>query len=228
MCYHQTKWLGLNHESPSKMIIELHSKPFSTAPPTGSNGALPPAPAEKLEGLQPVGGTSPLAELLHDMAFPLMKAEDETKPNGKWEPQKLNGRHREIMRQILEGSSYGEVAASVGMSTQAVMLVANSAIFKEELSKLESSQDWNVIRRAESLSNEALSQLRDIMRQSRSEMRRESAADKILGMAGYSKIEKKAIAVVSGEDVIRELNKRRREDYEQKQGTSSTQESLSE
>lgn len=193
------------------MIVEL---PITkSVPPAKSNGTSPPAPND-IEGLQLVGGTSPLAELLHDMTFPLMKADEETKPDGKWEPQKLNGRHREMMRQILEGSSYGEIAACLGMSTQAVMLVANSAIFKEELSKLESSQDWNVIRRAESLSNEALSSLRDIMRRSRSEMRRESAADKILGMAGYSKIEKKAIAVVSGEDVIRELNKRRRESFD--------------
>lgn len=191
------------------MIIELPVK--HSVPPTGANGAPPPASNSNSEGLQPVGGTSPLAELLHDMTFPLMKADEETKPNGHWEPQKLNGRHREIMRMILEGSTYTEIGASIGMSTQAVMLVSNSAIFKEELAKLESASDWSVIRRAESLSNEALSQLRDIMRRSRSEMRRESAADKILGMAGYSKIEKKAIAVVSGEDVIRELNKRRRE-----------------
>jgi hypothetical protein len=32
----------------------------------------------------------------------------------------------------------------------------------------------------------------------------------ILGIAGYSKIEKRIVGIVSAEDVIKELNKRRR------------------
>lgn len=157
-----------------------------------------------------VNQSSLLVELMADLNPPLT-AESETKPQGKWELQKLNGRHREIMRQILEGSSYVTIAANIGMSVQAVMLIANSSIFKDELAKLETESDWNVIKRAETLSNESLSALRDIMRYSQSEARRESTAIEILGIAGYSKIEKKMIATVSGEDVIRELNRRRRE-----------------
>ena len=157
----------------------------------------------------PNGNSPAMLELMADLMLPIHSAEEETKPNGKWELKRLNGRHREIMRQILEGSSYVSVAANIGMSPQAVMLIANSAIFKEELAKLEVEADWNVIKRAESLSNEALSSLRDIMRYSQSEARRESTSKEILGIAGYSKIEKKVIGVVSGEDVIRELNRRR-------------------
>ena len=158
-----------------------------------------------------------ITDLLEGLKLPEKSAELETKElkessgGSKWQVKQLNGRHHLIMRMILEGATYNEIAATVGMSIQAVMLVANSAIFKEELTKLEAEADWNVIRRADELSNEALSKLRDLMRRARSEALQASSAEKVLGIAGYSKIEKKQIAVVSGEDVIRELNRRRRE-----------------
>lgn len=155
-----------------------------------------------------------ITELVEGLKVPEKPAEQETKEArtpAKWEPLKLNGRHRQMMRMILEGGTYDEIAATLGMSTQAVMLVANSDIFKTELVKLEAECDWQVIRRAEEMSNEALSVLRDNMRRARSEALRASCAEKILGIAGYSKIEKKQVAVISGEDVIRELNRRRRE-----------------
>jgi len=158
-----------------------------------------------------IGTHTAMDDLLAELSQPLQTAEQETKPSSQWELKKLNGRHKEIMRQVLEGSTYSNIAAVMGMSAQAIMLICNSHIFKEELLKLEEARNWEVQHRADQLSNEALSTLRNLMRQSRSEVRRESAADKILGIAGYSKIEKKVIGTVDGEAVIRELNRRRRE-----------------
>lgn len=176
--------------------------------------------SDELVGSGSLPPTNPLAEspkpiefndLLNDITLPLLKAEDETKP-AKWEgPIELKPRHREMMRRVLEGATYIEIAEAMGISPQSVMLVCSSAIFKEELSKLDSQLNLNVIRRAEEMSNEAIDKLKVMMRRSRSEALQVSCAEKILGIAGYSKIEKKQVAVISGEDVIRELNRRRRE-----------------
>jgi hypothetical protein len=164
-------------------------------------------------------------DLLNEIAMPELKAEDETyKANreahfqgeaiNKWEPKSLRPRHREMMRRILEGATYGEIACDMGIHPQTVMLVASSAIFKEELTIMEREANFQVIRRAEDLSNEALDKLKGLMRRARSEALQASCAERVLGIAGYSKIEKKQIAVVSGEDVIRELNRRRREAFD--------------
>ena len=129
----------------------------------------------------------------------------------KWEPKQLNPRHREIMRRLLEGASYRIIAEEMGIHVQTVMLVATSKLFISELSKMESEADFNVIKRAESLSHEALDTLKNIMRFGKSELARKSSADSILDRAGYSKVEKKLIGIVNGEDVIMELNRQRRE-----------------
>lgn len=160
-------------------------------------------------------------DILQEVTKPALTAEDENKlaykathqPNGQWEAKQLRPRHREIMRRILEGATYSEIACDMGIHPQTVMLVCSSAIFKEELAVLEANADFQVIRRAEDLSNEALDKLKVLMRRARSEVLQASCAEKVLGIAGYSKIEKKQISVVSGEDVIRELNRRRREAY---------------
>lgn len=141
-------------------------------------------------------------------------AEQEKTP-GKWEPQKLNPRHREIMRRILEGATYTDIAASMGIHKQTVMLVATSQMFKSELEKMESTLDYNVIQRADEMSNEALDKVKELMRNARSQQLQFTAACRMLDTGGYSKIEKKIVGVVSGEDVIRELNKRRREKFNQ-------------
>lgn len=181
-------------------------------------GDLPPTTPQS----SPVGPPPDLAiaikeaeegfsSLLNEITLPILSADDETKPTGKWAPKQLSPRHREMMRRILEGATYIEIASEMGISTQSVMLVCSSAIFKEELMKLESELNLDVIRRAEELSNEALDKLKFLMRRARSESLQANCAEKVLGIAGYSKIEKKQVAIVSGEDVIRELNRRRRE-----------------
>jgi hypothetical protein len=188
--------------------------------PTGATaGSLPPtSPLPMPNGdLAPVGPSTSyrpdeaFSSLLNEITLPMLKAEDETKPDGKWEPKELRPRHREMMRRILEGATYVEIAEEMGLSTQSVMLVCSSAIFKEELRALDADLNLNVIRRAEELSNEALDKLKVLMRRARSEALQASCAEKVLGIAGYSKIEKKQVAIISGEDVIRELNRKRRE-----------------
>lgn len=132
-------------------------------------------------------------------------------PPQKWEPKTLNPRHREIMRRLLEGASYKMIAEEMGIHTQTVMLVATSKLFQSEIAKMEAEADFNVIKKAEALSSEALDTLKNIMRFGKSELARKSSADSILDRAGYGKIEKKIVGIVNGEDVIRELNKQRRD-----------------
>lgn len=141
---------------------------------------------------------------------PCAEAETSQTPT-KWEPQKLNARHREIMRRLLEGANYRMIAEEMGIHVQTVMLVSTSKMFVSELSKMESEADFTVIKRAENLSHEALDTLKNIMRFGKSDLARKSAADSVLDRAGYSKVEKKLIGIVNGEDVIMELNRQRRE-----------------
>ena len=129
----------------------------------------------------------------------------------KWEPKQLNARHREIMRRLLEGANYVTIAEEMGIHVQTVMLVSTSKMFVGELAKMEAEADFTVIKRAENLSHEALDTLKNIMRFGKSDLARKASADSILDRAGYSKVEKKLIGIVNGEDVIMELNRQRRE-----------------
>lgn len=209
-------------------INRMASKPpLSEAPIEGSPSGSQSPPSLGTPTLDPIGasigasiggsGFELMDSLVAELAIekPDLSAEEETESpytHKRWEVTTLKPRHREMMRRVAEGSSYIEIAADMGLSPQTVILVCSSAIFKEELRILESGLSYNVIRRAEEMSNEALDKLKGLMRRARSEALQASCAEKVLGIAGYSKIEKKQIAVVSGEDVIRELNKRRRED----------------
>ena len=141
---------------------------------------------------------------------------------GRWEPQTLRPRHREIMRRILEGATYAMISEGMGLSYQAVMLICTSKLFREELAKLEATLDTSIIKRADELSGEALDVIKIHMRWAKSEALKVRAAERILDTAGYSKVEKKIVGIVNGEDVIRELNKIRRE----KALASSNMESL--
>lgn len=204
------------------------SSPEGVASPAGVSALTPPTTSVSPPGTMigsvatpvtgtptvAIGGSEGLAEaLLRATAFelPLTPLSSDNRTNQKWEPKELKPRHREMMRRILEGASYIDIAEALGISPQSVMLVASSAIFKSELSAMESALDSNVIRRAEDLSHEALDKLKTLMRHAKAEALQASCAERVLGIAGYSKIEKKQIAVVSGEDVIRELNRRRRD-----------------
>ena len=130
---------------------------------------------------------------------------------GRWQVSTLTPRHREIMRRLLEGATYIDIAQQMGLHKQTIYLIASSKLFVEELKKMESEATFQVIQRADALAGEALDVLKLIMRTANQDAVRKSAADSILDRAGYSKIEKKIIGIVSGEEVIRELNRRRRE-----------------
>ena len=129
----------------------------------------------------------------------------------QWEPKSLNPRHREIMRRLLEGASNLEIAQEMSISSQVIVLLRASKLFQGELEKMESAADFNVIKRAETLSNEALDVLKVTMRQGKTEALKLRAADSILDRAGYGKIEKRVVGIVDGEAVIKEINRLRRE-----------------
>lgn len=177
----------------------------SDQPPAGPDSgqdisetmAIPGGHLEQLlDGMPPAGATA---------------EQENKKPAGeRWQPQALNARHREIMRRLLEGANYLTIAEEMGMHHQTVMLVATSEIFKTEMRKLAEAADFTVIRRADDLANEALDNLKIIMRHSRSDAHRRAASMDILGIAGYSKIEKKIVGIVSAEDVIKEIQARKR------------------
>lgn len=179
-----------------KGSIDIDQPP--TCPETGQTQAVPGGHLESLLSDMPPAGATAEQEAKKPLAE-------------RWEPKQLNARHREIMRRLLEGANYLTIAEEMGIHHQTVMLVATSAIFKTELAKMEASADFTVIRRADDLANEALDNLKVIMRHSRSDANRRAASMDILGIAGYSKIEKRLVGIVSPEDVIKEINKRRRD-----------------
>jgi len=173
-------------------------------------------PQMQIPGFTPASNIEPgeLESLIADELTakpPCAEAELANTAPVKWEPKQLNARHREIMRRLLEGANYKTIAEEMGIHVQTVMLVSTSKMFISELSKMEAEADFNVIKRAEALSHEALDTLKNIMRFGKSELARKSSADSILDRAGYSKLEKKLIGIVNGEDVIMELNRQRRE-----------------
>lgn len=115
---------------------------------------------------------------------------------------------------MLEGADRMTIANEMGITPQAVTIISTSKLFQAALAEMELNADFKVIQRADNLSNEALDHLKNLMRFARSEAIKLRAADSILDRAGYAKVEKKMIGIVSGDDVIRELNRRRREEVE--------------
>ena len=147
---------------------------------------------------------------LLDLLPPPEKLADDKVPTKRWEVTKVMPRHREIMRRVLEGATYVQIAQAMGLHVQTIMLICTSPLFRGELEKLEQNADFSVVKRAEELSNEALDTLKTLMRNARSEAIRKTSADSILDRAGYVKIEKRIVGIIGGEEVIRELGRRRR------------------
>ena len=104
-----------------------------------------------------------------------------------------------------------DIARQIGIGPQWLSVIINSPLFREELERMVEERDFAVSNRLESLSNEALDTIRDLMRDSRSDRLKLHAAEDILDRAGYSKIEKKMGLLVDAEAVIRELNHRKAE-----------------
>lgn len=164
----------------------------------------------------PLPGES-LELILRDMPIKPNSNGQNHEPQERWQVTALTPRHREIMRRLLEGATHKEIAQQMGLHPQTIYLISSSQLFIAELRKMEAEATFEIIKRADALAGEALDVLKRIMRDSKLDAVRKAAADSILDRAGYSKVEKKLIGVVSGEDVIRELNRRRREAAEQSQ-----------
>lgn len=133
----------------------------------------------------------------------------ETEGNGL---KSLNGKHKEVMRRLVEGASQMQIAEQMGVSQDALSLICNSPLFREELDKVLEKKAYVVADRLEDLANEALDNIKMLMRNARSEMVKKGAAESILDRAGYSRLERKQLFVTTGEDVIKELNRKRAED----------------
>lgn len=172
--------------------------------------------------LQPVASnaSSPghLEDLLPDLPPARSTAEQQNSIDERkgWHLKSISVRHREIMRRLLEGANIYTIAEEMNLQPQSIHIITNSPLFKAELAKLESERDEGVIRRAENIAGEALDTLKNQMRFAKSEGIRNRAANDILDRAGYSKIEKKLIVGVNAEEVIKELNRQRREFAEPK------------
>ncbi len=131
--------------------------------------------------------------------------------NGK-DLKSLNGKHREVMRRLGEGATQMQIAEQMGVSLDALSLICNSPLFRDELDKVLEKKAYVVADRLEDLANEALDNIKGLMRNARSEMVKKGAAESILDRAGYSRLEKKQLFVTTGEDVIKELNRKRAEE----------------
>jgi len=62
-----------------------------------------------------------------------------------WEPQKLNGRHREVLRLHVLGLSGVEVAARVNLTPQAIYCILRSPLAQAEVAKLQHKADEKTI-----------------------------------------------------------------------------------
>lgn len=140
---------------------------------------------------------------------------DSGSPSRKLETQgallALTGRHKEIMRRLTEGSSLTRITELMGISNDALTLITRSPMFREELGKMLEKKAFEVGERLEDLSNEALDEIRNLMRSAKTEAIRKSSAESILDRAGYGKVERKVVYAVTGEEVIKELNRRNAE-----------------
>ena len=162
--------------------------------------------------------TGHLEELLTNLpSFPSPSLE----PQGRWQVTALTPRHREIMRRLLEGAPHKQIAQEMGLHPQTIYLITTSALFIAELQKMEETADFQIIKRAEALAGEALDVMKVLMRYSKNDAIKKAAAGDILDRAGYAKVEKRLIGIVSGEDVIRELNRRKRLETDSNQSNQS-------
>lgn len=170
-------------------------------------------------GHSPVGGTSFVGSHGTKTLIPVEEVKlapthgkaDESSKASQWALHALNGRHKDIMRRLIEGANLVDVAKHMGVSLDALTIIVNSPLFRAELKKQLEQASREVSARLENLAGEALDYIRQMMRETASEMTRRSCADSILDRAGYGRTEKKQLFVIGGEEVIKELNRRRAE-----------------
>ncbi len=125
--------------------------------------------------------------------------------------KRLKPRHREIIRRLVEGKRPVDIAKQMGIGPQRLSVIMHSPSFVAGLERFMDETDRTVMERIESLSPEALDKIRDMMRKAKSESLQSKMAMEILDRAGYGKVEKEAVLTMSGEEVIKELNRRKAE-----------------
>ena len=76
-----------------------------------------------------------LEELIQIMP-PAPALADDKVPAKRWEVSKIMPRHREIMRRVLEGATYVQIAQAMGLHVQSVMLICTSPLFRGELEQV--------------------------------------------------------------------------------------------
>ena len=77
--------------------------------------------------------------------------------------QSLNGKHREVMRRLGEGATQMQIAEQMGVSLDALSLICNSPLFRDELDKVLEKKAYEVADRLEDLANEALGNIKNLM-----------------------------------------------------------------
>ena len=124
----------------------------------------------------------------------------------------ISPRHREIMRRVVEGARHTDIAAHMGMEPESISLIVNSPLVRAEIDKMMEERDEAVTSRLDNLSGEATDRIKNLMRNANSQMLQARMAESILDRAGYGKVDKKIVAVVGGDEVIKSLNRRRAEE----------------
>jgi len=116
----------------------------------------------------------------------------------RWQPLKLNSRHKEILRRTLLGQSQVDIAKALGMTQVAVNQIVNSDIFQRNLRALQGTLEQMLIegiidrelndpvrQKLDEYKLDAINEMFYLMKHAESEtVRRASAAD-ILDRAGY-------------------------------------------
>ncbi len=121
----------------------------------------------------------------------------------------LKPRHIEILRRILVGQRQVDIAREMGIGPQRLSVIMHSPLFVAELDRLMDETDRTVMEKIESFSAEAMEKIATMMRETKSEALRCKLANDILDRAGYRKVKKKAVPTISGEEVIKELTRRK-------------------
>lgn len=111
----------------------------------------------------------------------------ESEASGSYEPQKLNARHREIIRLHTLGYKGTEIAQVVGCTPQLVYMTVNSPLGQSFLSEIEDARDssvQDVRERLQEMSPLAAEVMLDVLNNGKRESNKLKAAIKTLEMTG--------------------------------------------
>lgn len=113
--------------------------------------------------------------------------------------QKLNERHREIIRRLVCGETNKEIAAELGLTPEYIGMLKSDPVFQAELQRVREQVHQTFVEEAATVSirpalqqhaREALDTLVALMRDARSERVRQLSAIDLLDRAGYRPTER--------------------------------------